>query len=583
MQIRTVGQPAKADKPKQGASLLLGIFRVNIADETTDVIVNTTTEDMNLSISAVSKAILKIAGPKLQMMCKQLVDSGMKLEHGQTVVMNATGGLRCKKIIQAYVPLRHVATSSQIDHFQLIQGIVTDCLKKVDAEGLKSITFPAFGFGQGGYMVHEVADPILTAIKEFSQTNPTSLKTIRIAIFDEDHHQKFYNYFCKFFDYDPSLASPISPGVFQTLKGYLDLGSSRDDCIMLNETAPGRAQLSSPSPLWAISRAVGSSNPVAVFQIYAASDQKCNEIEKLLRDDIKQRVVTRKLENFLIGDYMIEDDMEDIQKFEDQFGVEVKIMMQEKEIQISGEAAKVFDATLKIKDLVIEIEKAILELRLYEWQWMNDDGTIEAYQYEASVKLERAFRKDLEVIEMIIENVSVLVDLKYMEEIDRSTGKRRDIKRIKKPYTIGKLIHSYNIIINSLMLLCFLEYPSTWEAEPLKYGKPITVHMFPITAGTPEYQAAIKEFQDTIGAAHTIVEVKRIQNRSEYSRYIALRDAIQRKNSKPVGTRRLFHGSKLESLELIAVRGFNRNFAADTNGITSHKNLFPLIVSLIKL
>ena len=419
----------------------MGVFKVNIADETTDVIVNTTTEDMNLSTNAVSKAILKTAGQKLQMMCNQLVDSGMKLEHGQTVVMNATGGLRCKKIIQAYVPTRQIATSSQIDHFQLVSGIVTDCLKKADAEGLTSITFPAFGFGQGGYAVHEVADPILMAIKEFSQTNPTSLKTIRIAIFDQDHHQKFYDHFCKFFDYDPSLASPTRPGVFQTLKGKLGLGSSHDDYIELNQNAPGRAQPPTPSPLWAVSRAVRSSNPVAVFQIYAASNQKCSEIEKLLRDEIEQRAVTRKLENFLIGDYMIEDDMEDIRKFEDQFGVEVKILMQEKEIQISGELAKVSEATMKIKDLVIEIERAESELRLYEWQWVDDDGTTEVYQYEASVKLERAFRKNLEAIEMIIENVSVVVDLKTLEEIDKSTGKRRAVKRVKKPYTIGKHIH----------------------------------------------------------------------------------------------------------------------------------------------
>lgn len=416
----------------------MGVFKVNIADETTDVIVNTTTEDMNLSMSAVSQAILKTAGPKLQMMCNQLVDSGMKLERGQTVVMNATGGLRCKKIIQAYVPIRQVATSSHIDHFQLVEGIVTDCLKKSDAEGLKSITFPAFGFGKGGYEVQEVADPILKAIQEFSESNPTSLKTVRIAIFDQDHHQKFYDHFCKFFHYDPSLASP-SPSVFQSLKGKLGFGSSPDNYIELNQSA----QPPTPSPLWAVSRAVRSSNPVAVFQIYAASDQKCKEIEKILRDEIEKRAVTRKLENFLIGDYMIEDDMEDIQKFEDQFGVEVKIMMQEKEIQISGESAKTSEALMKIKDLVIEIERAESELRLYEWQWVEDDGATEVYQYEASVKLERAFRKNLEVIEMIVENVSVVVDLKSspMEEIDKSTGKRREVKREKKPYTIGKFIH----------------------------------------------------------------------------------------------------------------------------------------------
>ena len=439
IQVTAVGQRVKPDKPaKQVNGLLLGVFKVNIADETTDVIVNTTTEDMNLSASGVSKAILKVAGQKLQMMCKQLVDSGMKLEHGQTVVMNATGGLRCKKIIQAYVPTRQVATRSHIDHFQLVGEIVADCLKKADAERHKSITFPAFGFGQGGYEVHEIADPILKAIKEFSLTNPTSLKTVRIAIFDQDHHQKFYDHFCKFFDYDPSLASPTSPGVFQALKGKLGFGSSHDDYIELNQSAPGRAQPPTQSPLWAVSRAVRSTNPVAVFQIYSASDQKCDEIEKQLQDEIKSRAVTKSLENVYINDYMIEDDMEDIQKIEDQFGVEVKLLTQEKEIQISGESAKVSEAIMKIKDLVVEIERAESELRLFEWQRTDDDGTTEVYQYDASVKLERAFRKNLEAIEMIIDDVSVMVDLKNSEEIDKTTGKRHVVKRVKKPHAIGK-------------------------------------------------------------------------------------------------------------------------------------------------
>ena len=435
-----VGRHNKPGKQKNGGSLQLGVFKVNIADETTDVIVNTTTEDMNLSASAVSKAILQTAGPKLQTMCQQLVDSGMKLEHGQTVVMNATGGLRCKKIIQAYVPIREVATSSNIDHFQLIETIVTDCLKKVDGEGLKSVTFPAFGFGQGGYEVNEVADPILKAIQEFSRTNPASLKTVRIAIFDQDHHQQFYDRFCKFFDYDPSLFSPTSPTVFQSLKGKLGLGSSHgDDYIELNPSAIGRAQPPTPSPLWAVSRSVRSSNPVAVFQIYAASDQKCAEIETSLRNDIEARAVTKKLEGVVIFDYMIEDDVEEIRKVEDDFGVEVKLMMQQKEIQISGETAKVTEATMKIKDLVVEVQKAESELRLFEWRCADDDGGYEVYHHEASVRLERAFSKGLEGIDMIIDNVSIMIDLKGMEEIDKSTGKRRAVKREKKVRSVGKL------------------------------------------------------------------------------------------------------------------------------------------------
>ena len=92
------------------------------------------------------------------------------------------------------------------------------------------------------------------------------------------------------------------------------------------------------------------------------------------------------------------------------------------------------------------------------------------------------------------------------------------------------------------------------------------MHMFPVQAGSAEYQDATKEFVDTVKMPHTIVEVKRIQNRREYEKHIVFRDTIARKHGSPAAMRRLFHGSKQESLELIAYQGFNRNFAAAANG-----------------
>lgn len=100
----------------------------------------------------------------------------------------------------------------------------------------------------------------------------------------------------------------------------------------------------------------------------------------------------------------------------------------------------------------------------------------------------------------------------------------------------------------------------------MKDGKPVSMHMFPVTAGTLEYQEAVKEFEATIKRQHTIVEVKRVQNRNEYAKHVAFVDSVAMKHGSSVDRRRLFHGSKQESLELIAHQGFNRNFAADANG-----------------
>lgn len=110
------------------------------------------------------------------------------------------------------------------------------------------------------------------------------------------------------------------------------------------------------------------------------------------------------------------------------------------------------------------------------------------------------------------------------------------------------------------------EYPSIWET--IRSGK--AESMVEVQKGTQEYTNAVKEFEESL-AKHkgnfSIEKVQRIENRIEYGRHTAVYRSIREKHKKEPLVKRLFHGSKQKSLELIAVRGFNRNFAADANGI----------------
>lgn len=118
-------------------------------------------------------------------------------------------------------------------------------------------------------------------------------------------------------------------------------------------------------------------------------------------------------------------------------------------------------------------------------------------------------------------------------------------------------------IILQILFVYFTDFPATWEEKLSAAGD----YLFPVAAGTQEYQDAVKEFKDTINAArYTIVEVSRVQNHMEYTKHIALKEALREKHHKRVTCRRLFHGSNRENLELIAAQGFNRNYAADVNG-----------------
>ena len=111
------------------------------------------------------------------------------------------------------------------------------------------------------------------------------------------------------------------------------------------------------------------------------------------------------------------------------------------------------------------------------------------------------------------------------------------------------------------------DYPAIWEEQPKEGGRAKASHMFDVPASSPEYQDAIKEFEATIQSTKcTIVKVQRIQNPNEYARHCAFRDTLQHKHGKKAEERRLFHGTKTDSVDAIAHQAFNRIFASDANG-----------------
>ena len=111
------------------------------------------------------------------------------------------------------------------------------------------------------------------------------------------------------------------------------------------------------------------------------------------------------------------------------------------------------------------------------------------------------------------------------------------------------------------------EFPATWETP--KTGKRETMTMIEVHEGTQEYTQAVKEFEESLSKRNikfSVRKVQRIENRTEYSKHMALQEILCFRHKKKPLVKRLFHGSGLESLQLIAVQGFNRNFAADVNG-----------------
>jgi len=94
--------------------------------------------------------------------------------------------------------------------------------------------------------------------------------------------------------------------------------------------------------------------------------------------------------------------------------------------------------------------------------------------------------------------------------------------------------------------------------------------MVDVDPGSTEFAEIVKEFTESLQhykKEATIEKLQRIENRREYQKHVTYEVTVRAKHGiKQVPIRRLYHGSKYDSLGKIVVQGFNRSFAADSNG-----------------
>ena len=97
------------------------------------------------------------------------------------------------------------------------------------------------------------------------------------------------------------------------------------------------------------------------------------------------------------------------------------------------------------------------------------------------------------------------------------------------------------------------------------------VHLIDVPASDSEYKDVLQEFNNTIRRKVSIVSLKRVENHTVYIQHRSFLEAITQKypHKDAIVIKRLFHGSRESSIAPIYNQGFNRNFAADANGMLS--------------
>ncbi|XP_036450534.1 protein mono-ADP-ribosyltransferase PARP14-like isoform X2 [Colossoma macropomum] len=158
----------------------------NIQDALSDVIVNTISEDVDLSKGAVSKALLQAAGSQLQAEARSnLAASGSSnLRYGDMVVTSGYN-LNCQSVFHTVCPFWKGGAGSEDE---MLQQIIRECLKKAEHQKMASISFPAIGTGNLGFPKDLVSSILLREIHGFSaKVRPQYLKAVTVIVHPSDN------------------------------------------------------------------------------------------------------------------------------------------------------------------------------------------------------------------------------------------------------------------------------------------------------------------------------------------------------------------------------------------------------------
>ena len=159
------------------SSFHLDVVNGNLTQENSDAIVNVVGTDLNMrNFGQLSNAIAQTCGPQVQ---QELNQKGTQASG--SAVMTSGGTLMAKHIIHI------VAATADV---QLLQTCLEKGLRLADANGIKSISIPAFGASGFGLSVAESAQVIFQALRNIVG-HFTSISKIRIVVFRKQMTQAF--------------------------------------------------------------------------------------------------------------------------------------------------------------------------------------------------------------------------------------------------------------------------------------------------------------------------------------------------------------------------------------------------------
>lgn len=152
------------------------LIKGDITEQDVDAVVNAANNHLWMG-AGVAGAIKRKGGVEIE---KEAMSKG-PIRIGEAVVTKA-GELKAKYVVHAAVMGQDLVTGEEF-----IREAALSSLKRAEELKIRSIAFPAFGTGVGGFPVDQCARIMLGVVREFSQS-AQSVEEIRFVLFDEESY-----------------------------------------------------------------------------------------------------------------------------------------------------------------------------------------------------------------------------------------------------------------------------------------------------------------------------------------------------------------------------------------------------------
>lgn len=506
-------------------NVVLQVATGDITKETTDVIVNSSNESFTLK-SGVSKAVLEAAGQAVETECQNL---GAQPNSG--MIMTQPGNLKCKKIL-------HLV--GQTDPVK-INKAVKDALQMCVSNSFTSVSFPAIGTGQGNVQARQVADAMLdAAIDVLSQNTSSTLKTIRIVIFQPPMLKEFYNSMHQRETPDPAKAG-----------FWGNLGSKIKSLFTATPDKPQKDQDFVIEPL--------KVEP-ACFHVCGDSQARVESAKQKIKDLISKEQYSISIPDNAIHSFSADDYIRivDIQR-DMMVSIKTENKNNQASVTIEGLSQDVLKASHEIHDMLKRARekedlKAKVEMasNMVDWQYQQQGLQFQSFSAQTNFELEQALEKKIPSVKVIVQGQTYTVAMPGGPATDNQ-GRILQIKRIDK--------------------LKDEEIPEAWDTMPAN----TSCLAVPIKAGTPEYTDVESRFRATCGQA--IIKIERIQNPVLWKSLQIKKNDMEKRNGHQQNEKRLFHGTCHTTVAYINEHGFNRSYAGKNAAMYGNGTYFAVNAS----